>query len=189
MEGESRTLSGFVRIAYAGHVFYMQKKPANVFINDSGLEILMEDMNSYIIVDGVRCYYHLQLEVGNQLIHTFLKDFTIDGTICQESFPFSFPINAKEFPFSNRRGDTRVVVPKRDYSELVSAFIAQYTELDIRITDFLRNYPETFELASMDGWIELSDCIDMEEFDQKSLERILEDKAVVDLFSKEVLGK
>ena len=71
----------------------------------------------------------------------------------------------------------------------MSAFIAQYTELDIRITDFLRNHPETFESTSMDGWIDLSDCIDMEEFDQESLVRILEDKAVVDLFSKEVLEK
>lgn len=58
-----------------------------------------------------------------------------------------------------------------------------------KVLAFLRNFPESFESASMDGWIELSDCIDMEEFDQKSLERILEDKAFVDLFSKEVLGQ
>ena len=101
MDGESRTLPTYVRIAYAGHVFFMQKKPANIFIDDTSLEILMEDMNSYIIVDGLRCYYHLHFVVGNQMIHTFLKDFTIDGLICPESFALSFPIDAKEFPYSN----------------------------------------------------------------------------------------
>ena len=52
-----------------------------------------------------------------------------------------------------------MVAPKRDYSELASAFLDEHKDLDERVVKFLEMHPEYFELISIKEWLLLNDQV------------------------------
>ena len=167
----------YISIEFANHVFYLPRIPANINIKNNTLSIDMANMEEYVLVDGVRCYYCLEYNSDNGIIDTWLKDFTIDGLLNNQEYYFSFILTDKEFPF--RKGESRVVVPKRDYSELTSVFLDEYKDLDERIVKFLENHPEMFEKAPIYDWLDLNISISKEYFDTDLIP-----ESIPDLFLK-----
>lgn len=163
----------------------MPSAPSNIYFKDNTLNIFLGDMNSYVIVDGIRCYYNLIYELETDTVHTHIKDYKIDGLVYSDAFPVSFPVTAMSFPVSRR--DLREVVPQRDYTEVTSAYLSDRTELDERIIKFLKNNPDMFEQVDISIWEKLSNAIALSDFDEDLLEDYLP-KHVEVLFRDEVLG-
>lgn len=158
-EKELLLLKKYVRVEFGSHVFYLPCIPANVSFSCNTLSIDMADMQEYVLVDGIRCYYCMIYNAESEMVQTQLKDFTIDGLICPEFHAFSFRLTDKEFSLSKR--DMRMVVPKRDYMELVSAFINDHKDLNESVVKFLEEHPETFDKAPIYEWMDLSNQISM----------------------------
>ena len=185
MKDSDLLLEKYVRIEFDDHVFYVPRVPSNIYFKANSLSIDMADMDTYAIVDGIRCYYCLIYDANNGILQTWLKDWKLDGAMCPTSHEFSFPIGAKEFPFSQR--DTRLVVPKRDYTEVTMAFLEQHKELDDRISEFLKKHPELFEQVERKcHWQNLNDLLKSEGFDADILEDYLPEP-VAKLFKEEML--
>lgn len=187
MKDSDLLLGKYVRIEFDEHVFYVPLVPSNIYFEGNSLSIDMADMDTYTIVDGIRCYYCLIYDANNGILQAWLKDWKLDGVMCPTSHEFSFPIDAKEFPFGQR--DTRLVVPKRDYTEVTSAFLEQHEELDERISEFLKKHPELFEQVERKcHWQNLNDLLKSGDFDADILEDYLP-RPVERLFMEEVLNK
>lgn len=157
MKKEETTLllKKYIRIEFGSRVFYLPRIPANIHVENNTLSIDMADMDEeYVIVDGIRCYDCVIYYANKDTVNTWLKDYTIDGMVCTQKTYFPFSLSDKEFPCSNR--DPRVVVPKRDYSELTSVFLEEHKELNERVVKFLEQHPETFDQASIEEWLSLS---------------------------------
>ena len=181
MEKKILMLEKYVKIQFGKRAFYLPRIPANIcYENNNTISIDFADMDEYVIVDGIRCYYCVIYHADNDTVDTHLKDFTIDGMVCTQPYPFSFSLTDREFPFSTR--DPRPVVPKRDYSELTSEFLHEHKELNEKVVKFLEQHPETFEQASISEWLLLSDIITEREFDP-----VCFSESVSDLFKRVVL--
>ncbi len=169
MEKEKATLlfKKYIRIEFGSRVFYLPRIPANIYVENNTLSIDMADMDEYVIVDGIRCYYCVIYYADKDTVNTWLKDYTIEGMVGTQQTYFPFSLSDKEFPCSNR--DPRVVVPKRDYSELTSVFLEEHKELNERVVKFLEQHPETFEQASIKEWLSLSKKIANGDFDPDRL--------------------
>ena len=174
----------FVTIYFGNRRFYLPFKPSNIYFKENKMEIFLDDMDSYVIVDGIHCHYYLSYEADNDIIHTRLKDFELDGLQCPEVYPLSFAVSAKSFPVS--KSDARAVVPKRDYSEITSAFLSEQRDLDERIIKFLEKHPEVFDQVDITIWEKLSKH-NLPEMDADMLEEYLT-KPVADLFREETLS-
>lgn len=180
-------LEKYVRIIFDDHVFYVPRVPSNIYFKDNSLSIDMADMDTYAIVDGIRCYYCLIYDANNGVLQTWLKDWKLDGVVCSMQHEFAFPIDAKEFPFGQR--DTRLVVPKQDYTEVTLAFLEQHEELDDRISEFLKKHPELFEQVERKcHWQNLNDLLKSKDIDADILEDYLPE-SVEKLFMEEVINK
>ena len=154
----------FVKIEFGSRRFFLPLSPANVcFEKKNILSIDLADMDEYVLVDGLRCYYCVIYDAENDTVSTWLKDITIDGLTCPGLTYLSFPLSAHEFAFSKR--DPRPVVPIRDYSELTAAFLRQHPELDGKIVHYLEEHPESFEQASMSEWFDLNVQLSMDDCD------------------------
>ncbi len=160
-------LGKFVRIKFGDRVFYLPHIPANLYYKDNTLSIDMADMDEYVIVDGIRCYYCMIYHADNDTVDTWLKDFTIDGVICTQQAYCSFPLTEQEFPFGNR--DSRMVVPKRDYAELTMAFLDEHKDLNGKVVKFLEKHPDCFEQMEQSEWLSLSKDFSDSDFDPDSL--------------------
>ena len=182
MKTSDLLLEKYLRIEFGNHVFYVPRISANIYFKNNSLAIDMANMSEYAVVDGMRCYYCLMYNADNDILQTWLKDWELDGAVFSLPHEFTFPINAKNFPFSQR--DTRMVVPKRDYSEIVLAFLEQHDELDNRISEFLKNHPDMFEQAAIKDWLLLNKYLEINVFDEDSIEDCLP-KSVANLFAVE----
>lgn len=147
----------YISIKFSNRVFYLPRIPANIYIENNTLTIDMADMDEYVLVDGLRCFYCVVYNADNGIIGTWIKDYTIDGLMAPQPHYYSFRLTDKEFPFSKR--DSRVVVPKRDYSELTTVFLNEHKDLDARVVKFLKKHPELLEKALIREWLILSDTI------------------------------
>lgn len=150
-------LRNYVRLEFCSHIFYLPCIPSNICFKANTLSIDMADMEEHVLVDGIQCYYCLIYDAGNDTLSTWLKDFTIDGLICPELTYLTFKISDREFSFSKH--DPRTVVPKRDYTELVSVFIDEHKDLNEKVVKFLKEHPETLEKAPIHEWLDLSNQI------------------------------
>ena len=157
MEKESIFLAKYVSINFANRMFYMPRVPAMIYIEGNKLTIDMADMDSYVIVDGLHCHYCLIYNSENDTVDTWLKDYSLDGTEVPFAQHFSFKLTENEFPFGVR--DRRMVVPKRDYSEIVSAFIADTPNLDARLAKFLTAHPQVYDQVTFTDWVSLNNDI------------------------------
>ena len=188
MKDSDLLLEKYVRIEFDDHVFYVPRVPSNIYFKANNLSIDMADMDTYAIVDGIRCYFCLFYDANNGVLQTWLKDWKLEGVMCPTSHEFSFPIDAKEFPFGQR--DTRLVVPKRDYTEVTMAFLEQHEELDERISEFLKKHPEMFEQGDRKGaWLYLNKCLKFEDFDADTIDEDILPELVAKLFKEECLNK
>lgn len=168
MEKELLMLEKYVKIMFGKRAFYLPRIPANIYFeNNNTISIDMADMDEYVLVDGIRCYYCVIYHADKDTVNTWLKDYTFDGVVCTQHKYFPFSLSDKEFPFSER--DPRLVVPKRDYSELTSVFLEEHKELNERVVKFLEKHPETFEQKSIKEWLFLSRQITKDYFDPNSL--------------------
>lgn len=180
----SLLLEKFVTIFYGNRRFYLPRVPANIYFHSDHLEIYLENMESYVIVDGIRCYYYVNYEVEKDMIHTHLKDFELDGLPVKDVYPLSFPVTAEEFPFSKR--DARIVVPRRDYSEVTKAFLAENRNINERLVKFLEKHPDVFDKVDISMWEKLNKH-DISDMDADILDDYLS-KPVANLFRKEMLS-
>ncbi len=185
----SLSLQKFVTLYIGDRRFYLPLAPLNIYYNNNGFEIQFDNWDSYVIVDGIRCYYHLQYSADKDIIHTHLRDFEFDDLPWRDDHDFSFPLTAKSFPFS--KTDARVVVPKRNYAEVTSAFLAEKRNLDEMLIEFLEKHPEVFDQVDITIWEKLSKQLSLLKENQAPdpyvLERYLT-KPVADLFKAEMLS-
>lgn len=163
MESKILLLEKYVKIMFGKRAFYLPRIPANIYVDNNTISIDMDDMEEYVIVDGIRCYYCIEYHADNDTINTWLKDYTIGGLVCTQQTYFLFQLSDKEFPFNKR--DPRLVVPKRDYSELTSEFLHEHKELNEKVVKFLEQHPESFEQADISEWLAMSDNITGGELD------------------------
>ncbi len=180
-EKHTLMLEKYIKIMFGKRAFYLPRIPANVYCKDANtIYIDMADMDEYVIVDGIRCYYCVTYHADKDTVDTHLKDYTIDGMVCERTCPFSFSLTDREFSYGTRQ--TWIVVPRRDYSELTSVFLEEHKELNARVVKFLKQHPETFEQISVKEWLFLSGEIDngFSEHDwlPKSISSIFERKEV-----------
>lgn len=180
MENEKTVLllEKYVRIQFGSRTFYLPCIPANIYFEKNTLSIDMADLDEYVLVDGIRCYHCMTYNSDNDTVDTYLRDYTYDGKLCTQQSGFTFSLSDREFPFSRR--DPRLVVPKRDYSELTSVFLDEHKELNERVVKLLEQHPEIFEQASIWDWIDWSDQIANGYFDP-----VLLPKSISELFINE----
>lgn len=163
----------YVKITFASRIFYLPRIPADICFENNSLTIDMADMDKYVLVDGIRCYYCMTYNSDNDMVNTWLKDYSFEGMVSTQHNYFSFSLSDKEFPFSKR--DPRLVVPKREYSELISAFLDEHKDLNERVVKFLKQHPETFEKVYIKDWVELSNQIATGDFDPDCLPESISD--------------
>ena len=90
MEKKILMLEKYVKIQFGKRAFYLPRIPANIcYENNNTISIDFADMDEYVIVDGIRCYYCVIYHADNDTVDTHLKDFTIDGMVCTQPYPFS----------------------------------------------------------------------------------------------------
>ena len=134
-------LEGFTRILFSNRVFYVPLLSSNIYIEEDKLSIDLADLQSYSIVDGIRCYYVLIYDAAKDEVTTWLEPSGMQYKI-----------------FSLK--DSETVAPKRYYSEITEAYFRQHPDLDQRIVSFLSKHPEKFEEAdSIKAWKQVSDLL------------------------------
>ena len=52
--------------------------PARIDVKDNELTVDLADMDSYVLVDGIRCHYCLIYNSENDTVDTWLKDYSLD---------------------------------------------------------------------------------------------------------------
>lgn len=179
---KSLLIGKFITVEFGKRKFYLPKVSCNIYIHNNRLEIFLDDNDSYAIVDGIRCYYHLDYEVDSDTLHTFLLNYEIDGVANNDRYPFSFPVSALAFPISKR--ESKEVKPIRDYSEVTAAYLSEHNDLDKRVVKFIDNHPELFDQVDISIWEKLSKH-DISNMDADILDDYLT-KPVADAFREEM---
>ncbi len=136
-------LEKFSWIKFEDREFYIPLVSCEIEIYGKILIVTLWREEDYVIANGLKCYRRMQYNADTDTILTTLKEAIMDGyPISPNGFLLSFPYNALEFPYSEK--DPRIVIPKRDYSELTNAFLAENPYLDDSIRHFLLEHPEAF---------------------------------------------
>lgn len=184
MSMEKMLLEKFITIKFGKRVFYMPNiVAANISFEGNKINIDMADMDSYIIANGIRCYYCIIYDAETDTVDTWLKDFKLDGIECPQATHFSFSLSDDEFPVGKR--DQRMVKPMRNY-EATDSFIAENADLDKKIVDFLKNHPDTFEIVELVKWNRLSKQLSGQDFDNSVVFDYLPEP-IAEMFCKEEL--
>lgn len=184
MSMEKMLLEKFITIKFGKRVFYMPNVvAANISFEGSKIYIDMANMDSYIIANGIRCYYCMMYDAETDTVDAWLKDFKLDGIECSQATHFSFSLSDEEFPVGKR--DQRMVTPMRNY-EATDSFIAENADLDKEIVAFLKNHPDMFESVELIKWNRLSKQLNGQYFDNSVVFDYLPEM-VAEMFCKEEL--
>ena len=176
-------LNKFSWIYFKNREFYVPLVSCEIEITEKILKIGLLGEKDYVIANGLKCYRYMNYFADTDTIQTTLKEAIMDGyPISPNGFLLSFPYDALEFPYSEQ--DPRIVVPKRDYSELTNAFLAENPYMDDSIRHFLLEHPEAFNVydprmkrnMNKGGWLHLDNNIKDARKDPELRKSLLEDK-------------
>lgn len=142
IEYDLESVGKFNYLKFEKRVFYIPNTRYDIYIEGHILKIDLGDNYKYVIANGLKCYQFLWYNAQDDTITTNIEADTVDGTPTNEWFCCTFPYDAKEFPLNEQH--PRIVVPKRDYIELLNSFLAEKTTLDDSLKQLLIEHPDFF---------------------------------------------
>lgn len=142
MEYYLNSIGKFNHFKFENRVFYVPNTRCEIACEGDRLTIWLGDDSKYIIANGLKCHQSLLYNAQDDTILTWFEAATIDGTPTNEWLYRKFPYDAKEIPWSEQ--NPMIVVPKRDYTELINLFLAEEPSLDDSLKQFLLEHPDFF---------------------------------------------
>ena len=127
---------------FENRVFYVPNTQCEITIKGHILCIYIGDDSKFVIANGLKCWQFLSYNAQDDTIQTYFEAATIDGKPTNEWLLWRFPFDAKEIPRSEQ--NPMIVVPKRDYTELINLFLAEKPTLDDFLKQFLLEHPDFF---------------------------------------------
>ena len=135
------SIGEFNSLGFENRVFYVPNTRCEITIKGHKLCIYLGD-DSKFIANGLKCWQLLSYNAQDDTIQTYFEAATIDGKPTNKWLLGRFPFDAKEIPWSEQ--NPMIVVPKRDYTELINLFLAEEPTLDDSLKQFLLEHPDFF---------------------------------------------